>query len=169
MMRSLAAVVAALCAASAAANPCETWFERTAHGQAFRNVTAYGAVGDGVHDDTSAFLAALEDGREPKYTIRTPTIVYVPPGRYLVSQTLPLWMRTQLVGNYKCRPTIVLAPGSSVPYVVRGSRRLKAAAIRSWLAPCHAPLPPRPFSRRFPPRFSPVGSTPTTSTTRCRT
>lgn len=44
-----------------------------------RNVKDYGAVGDGVVDDTVAIQAALDDG---------PGIVYLPPGNYLFSDQL---------------------------------------------------------------------------------
>ncbi len=43
-----------------------------------RNVKAFGAIGDGRHDDTAAFQAALEGGK----------LVYVPNGAYLITDTL---------------------------------------------------------------------------------
>ncbi len=45
------------------------------------NVKAYGAVGDGKHDDTAAFRAALE--ANPKNTL-----IYVPDGTYLITDSL---------------------------------------------------------------------------------
>lgn len=46
-------------------------------------------------------------------------LVYVPPGTYLVSDTLDIWFYTHLVGNAKCPPTIKLASNvSNVPYVL---------------------------------------------------
>ncbi len=43
-----------------------------------RNVKAFGAVGDGKHDDTAAFQLALESAQ----------LVYVPDGTYLITDTL---------------------------------------------------------------------------------
>ena len=39
-------------------------------------------------------------------------MVYIPPGRYLLSDTLVLFMYTHLIGNYRCPPTLVLKPSS---------------------------------------------------------
>ena len=97
---------------------CDTWFEQTAHGVGFRNVKDFGAKGDGRTDDTAALMAALTTGRTPKFTLSTPALVYLPPGNYLIRQTLPLYMMTHLVGNYKCRPTITLMANSGASYAV---------------------------------------------------
>jgi polygalacturonase len=83
-------VAAALCAVllPGSALDCTTWYETTAHGPGFRNVSAYGATGNGVTDDTAAILQALTAGRNPAFSTTDPTIVYFPPGNYLVSQTV---------------------------------------------------------------------------------
>lgn len=104
-----------------------------AHGRLFRttassfvvqrNVRDYGAVGNGVHDDTAAFIAALTTGKATtqrpgpwsasQYYCQTtkPSIVYVPEGTYLITSTLPLTYYTQLVGltadRFNNRPTIL--------------------------------------------------------------
>lgn len=57
------------------------------------NVRAYGAVGDGVADDTAAINAALlgtrsQSGRPPDYYSARPRTVYLPPGTYRVTDTL---------------------------------------------------------------------------------
>ncbi len=54
------------------------------------SVKSYGAVGDGITDDTAAIQAALADGRADKtidYYGR-PKALYFPPGTYLVHDTL---------------------------------------------------------------------------------
>jgi hypothetical protein len=77
-----------------------------------RNVQAYGAKGDGVTDDTLAFTHALQDNRHDIWGNTVAVNVYVPPGRYLISSTLILWMRTELFGDWHNPPTLVLAPNS---------------------------------------------------------
>ncbi len=57
------------------------------------DVRAYGAVGDGVTDDTAAINAALtggrsQAGRPPDYYSARPRVVYLPPGTYRVRNTL---------------------------------------------------------------------------------
>jgi len=57
------------------------------------NVKDYGAYGDGLHDDTAAIRAALDDGRngynpQPDYYAPRPRTVYFPSGTYLVSGTI---------------------------------------------------------------------------------
>lgn len=118
------ALSAAIAAASRTANAtCDTWFDKTAHSAAFRNVKDYGAKGDGVTDDTAALMSALTANRNPKFSLGDPIIVYMPEGTYIVRETLPMWFYTHLVGspseNPACRATIKLAPDTAgVTYVV---------------------------------------------------
>jgi hypothetical protein len=56
------------------------------------NVTSYGAVGDGVTDDTQAFKNALSAGQSHNG-------VYVPMGRYVISGTLTL-EKEEMVGKF---------------------------------------------------------------------
>ena len=82
---------------------------------AYRDASAYGAVGDGVSDDTAALQAALysaRGGESGSGASKQPAIVYLPPGDYLVRDTLVLWLWTALRGHARCRPRILLAPHS---------------------------------------------------------
>lgn len=102
---------------------CESWYDRARHGPIWRSVTdkrfAGGARGDGVHDDTAAIQAAIDYRRDDdalKLTPglgKAPAVVYVPPGRYLVSGTIVIWFYTHLMGSHRCPPTFVLKPNSS--------------------------------------------------------
>ena len=102
---------------------CESWYDRAQHGRIWRSVTdaqfAGGARGDGIHDDTAAIQAAIDyrrDDDDLKLTPglgKAPAVVYVPSGRYLVSDTLVLWFYTHLMGSHHCPPTFVLKPNSS--------------------------------------------------------
>ena len=77
-----------------------------------RNVRDYGAKGDGITDDTLAFLHALQKGRNVSNGSKKPASIYVPPGRYLIRSTLIVWSRTQMFGDWDNRPTLVLAEKS---------------------------------------------------------
>jgi Pectate lyase superfamily protein len=79
---------------------------------AARNVKSYGAKGDGVSDDTQAFLDALNQGRDSHPPFLSAAAVYVPPGTYLIKKTLILWRQTLLFGEWTDPPTLVLAPDS---------------------------------------------------------
>lgn len=97
---------------------CTTWYDaleptRTSNAT-YRNVRWYGAKGDGVTDDTAAFTTALTYARSPVFSLKTPMVVYVPPGDYVITATLPLWFLTHLVGNSKCPPTLILPPRTFV-------------------------------------------------------
>lgn len=89
------------------------------HGEGFRNVCDFGAKGDGVSDDTLAFIRALETGRGSKGTReKTPANVYVPSGTYLISDTLIVYRATMLAGDADNPPTLVLkqkTPGFGDP------------------------------------------------------
>jgi len=77
----------------------------------FRNVRDYGAVGDGVTDDTEAIKFALMDGHRCGANCNGATtknaIVYLPPGTYLISTTVPLPFGTQLIGDANDRPVLL--------------------------------------------------------------
>ena len=82
-----------------------SWYSTTAHGKNFRNASVYGAKGDGVTDDTAALLAALAGSSTPTTHA---TVVYLPPGTYVVSATLPLYFNFFLTADPVCRATVYL-------------------------------------------------------------
>ena len=74
----------------------------------------FGAVGDGIADDTAALQKAID-------TVQETTgegIVFVPEGRYRLSATLHVWPGIRLIGYGDRRPALVLgdrAPGYQDP------------------------------------------------------
>jgi hypothetical protein len=56
------------------------------------SVKDFGAIGDGVADDTISFLNAIESAKDTGHQ------VFVPPGRYKITDTLPLYVNTNIVG-----------------------------------------------------------------------
>ncbi|KAF9049241.1 glycoside hydrolase family 55 protein [Hymenopellis radicata] len=84
--------------------------------QVFRNVKDFGAVGDGVTDDTAAINSAISSGSRCggangvvtacNSTTITPALVYFPSGTYLVSTPIIAYYYTQLIGDAKTLPTI---------------------------------------------------------------
>ncbi|KAI0165858.1 glucan 1,3-beta-glucosidase GLUC78 precursor [Xylariaceae sp. FL1272] len=76
----------------------------------FRNVKDYGALGDGVADDSAAINAAALDGDRcfqncDSETAR-PALVYFPPGTYLVKNSIVQPYYTQFVGDALDIPTL---------------------------------------------------------------
>lgn len=84
--------------------------------QFFRDVTDFGAVGDGVTDDTAAINRAmsyysmmdstLRCGEDCGSTTVLGALVYFPPGNYLISTPLIMYYYTQMVGDPTDKPTI---------------------------------------------------------------
>jgi glucan 1,3-beta-glucosidase len=67
----------------------------------FRNVKSYGAVGDGVSDDTAAIQRAITDGDRcaPGFcesSTNEPAVVYFPGGTYLISSSIIDYYYTQV-------------------------------------------------------------------------
>ncbi|EPS40839.1 hypothetical protein H072_5254 [Dactylellina haptotyla CBS 200.50] len=96
------------------------WMESMNHGSVavggssgyvvFRNVKDYGAVGDGLTDDTVAINNAISSGSRcgdncGSSTV-SPAIVYFPSGTYLISSPIIGYYNTQLIGNANTPPTI---------------------------------------------------------------
>ena len=69
------------------------------------DVTAYGATGDGVTDDTAAIQDALDDGD-------VGATVLFPPGEYLISVPLVVAKQQRLVGTHQTRYDPTEAPTS---------------------------------------------------------
>ncbi|KAK4040087.1 pectate lyase superfamily protein-domain-containing protein [Parachaetomium inaequale] len=77
----------------------------------YRDVTSYGAKGDGVHDDTEAINAAIQDGDrcglECGNTFTKGAIIYFPPGTYKICRPVIQFYYTQFIGHPTNRPTIL--------------------------------------------------------------
>ncbi|OAL33190.1 hypothetical protein AYO20_07507 [Fonsecaea nubica] len=80
----------------------------------FRNVKDYGAVGDGVTDDTTAINNAITDGSRCGQgcdsSTTAPALVYFPPGTYAVSAPIIQLYYTQFVGDAVNIPTVLALP-----------------------------------------------------------
>ena len=92
------------------------------------NVKDFGAVGDGVTDDTAAIQAALTYATPSSFTSRTATdgnSVYLPAGEYLISSelTIPAWVNIN--GDGKAITRIICNTASSGltfgPFAVPGT------------------------------------------------
>ena len=64
--------------------------------------------GDGVHDDTRGIQAAIDQAA----TDRTGGLVFVPPGTYLLTDTVNVWPGVRVIGYGPERPVFRLAPNT---------------------------------------------------------
>ncbi|KAH9945948.1 exo-beta-1,3-glucanase [Epithele typhae] len=85
--------------------------------QVFRNVKDFGAVGDGVADDTAAINAAISTGNRCGggnvtcwSTTTTTAIIYFPKGTYRVTSSIQAYYLSQLIGDARHPPTIIADP-----------------------------------------------------------
>lgn len=81
----------------------------------FRNVKDFGAVGDGVADDTAAINRAITEGGNRcgfgcDSSTNTPALVYFPPGTYAVSKPIVNYYYTHMVGDLANLPTLKALP-----------------------------------------------------------
>ena len=81
------------------------------------DVRDFGAVGDGVTDDTKAFTAAFEAGVGME--------IFIPAGRYVISEPCRLYADTTLFGE---RGSVIVVPKRVSTSVFRASGYLSASA-----------------------------------------
>ena len=84
------------------------------------NVKDYGAVGDGVTDDTAAIQQAIVDewariASAPLSNLMSRNNIIFPAGNYLVSSTILLYPYITLVGEGQNRTQVTLASGATGP------------------------------------------------------
>lgn len=96
------------------------WASQVSHGQppmgynssypVYRDVTAFGAKGDGVTDDTDAINEAISSGGNCGEGCLSSsvkgTFVFFPPGTYLISSPINAYYYSQLVGDPNDLPVI---------------------------------------------------------------
>lgn len=76
----------------------------------FRNVKKFGAVGDGVTDDSDAINNAVSDGGRCGLGCSASSfkgaLIYFPAGKYLISKPILQFYYTQFIGDPLNKPTI---------------------------------------------------------------
>jgi len=91
--------------------------------QVFRNVKNFGAVGDGVADDTAAINNAISSGGRCgsgcTSSSTSPAVIYFPPGTYKVSTPIEALYQSQLIGDARNPPTL-LASSNFAGFAVIG-------------------------------------------------
>lgn len=100
-------------------------FQNDPNYQIYRNVKDFGAVGNGVTDDTAAINLAISTGNRCApgscaSSTTTPAVVYFPEGTYLVTGDIIDYYYTTLIGNPNCLPTIKVAANYSGAFVIDG-------------------------------------------------
>ncbi|KAI5124386.1 hypothetical protein M0805_008989 [Coniferiporia weirii] len=105
--------------------------------QVFRNVKDFGAVGDGVTDDTAAINSAMSSGSRCgnggcDSTTTSPAIVYFPQGKYLVSSPIIAWYYTQMIGDARNPPTLVASAGFSGMAVIDADPYIPGGSGSQW-------------------------------------
>ncbi|KAI0748312.1 exo-beta-1,3-glucanase [Daedaleopsis nitida] len=108
--------------------------------QVFRNVKDFGAVGDGVADDTDAINRAISTGNRCgggagcDSTTTTPAVVYFPKGTYKVSSPIVAWYYTQLVGDARSPPVLLAAPNFAGMAVIDADPYIDGGGGAQWYA-----------------------------------
>ena len=116
----------------------------------------FGAVGDGIADDTAALQKAIDAVQETTGE----GVVFVPEGRYRLSATLYVWPGIRLIGYGARRPALVLGdrtPGYQDPEKPRyhGLLRRPPAEGRRRSRPTRTPAPSTPRSATSTSRSAP--------------
>jgi len=125
----------------------------------------FGAVGDGLADDSAALQKAIDAVADAKHE----GILFIPEGRYRLTRTLYVWPSVRLIGYGAQRPVFTL--GASTPGYQQGpaymmiftggrtGERRRGGMQRPANAP---PLAPVPFPGSVPPMTGVVDANPGT-------
>ncbi|KAI9731941.1 MAG: hypothetical protein M1834_004392 [Cirrosporium novae-zelandiae] len=128
------------CSSLTPGNSSTFWYEKIHHNgrspflgknstwTVFRNVkTAYGAHGDGIHDDAQAIQNALDAGNSygnrssgALGTTGQPVVIYLPSGTYMMSKPIQLFVGTVLMGDPTNPPVIKATTNYTGDYLVYG-------------------------------------------------
>ena len=114
---------------------CPTWYEtfqRPVGSTHWVNVKSapYNAVGDGTSNDFTAINHALTASRQPwKDGSSQPRIAYFPSGHYRISDTLPSYMYTHMIGNHECRPTVILDQSSTAHFAIMAAPNFEGPGV----------------------------------------
>ena len=108
-------------------------FSNTTSYQVFRNVKDFGAVGDGVTDDTAAINNAISSGARCgpgtcASTTKTPAIIYFPGGTYAISSPIIDFYFTQIIGNPNNLPVIKATSNFAAFALIDGDQYLPGIA-----------------------------------------
>ncbi|KAJ7017019.1 pectate lyase superfamily protein-domain-containing protein [Mycena alexandri] len=90
-------------------------FNPTKGYKVFRNVmTDFGAVGNGVHDDTDNINMAINAtgrcGFGCNSSTIAPAVIYFPPGKYRITKPIVPFYFTSLVGDFNSKPQLIADP-----------------------------------------------------------
>ncbi|KZT57414.1 glycoside hydrolase family 55 protein [Calocera cornea HHB12733] len=90
--------------------------------QVYRNVKDFGAVGDGVTDDTAAINAAISSGTRCgdgcASSTTAPALVFFPSGTYLISSPIISYYYTEMVGDARNMPMLLASSSFSGAAVI---------------------------------------------------
>jgi len=82
----------------------------------FVSAKDFGAIGDGVTDDTAALQVAINQ------TSTTGSVLYIPSGTYLVTETLSIPNKTQIIGEH--RHQYIGAAGTNITFAPTSPKSL---------------------------------------------
>ncbi|KZT08185.1 glycoside hydrolase family 55 protein [Laetiporus sulphureus 93-53] len=105
--------------------------------QVFRNVKEFGAIGDGIADDTEAINAAMSSGGRCgggnwESSTVVPAIVYFPQGTYKVSGPIIAYYYTQIIGDARVPPTLLAASNFSGMAVIDADPYIPGGGGAQW-------------------------------------
>jgi hypothetical protein len=91
--------------------------EKVKKGSLFVNVKDFGAIGDGVTDDTAAIQVALDSVRVSA-SGRNGALVFFPAGTYLISNSIKTYANVMIMGVGRRGSTLLLKAGSTADAMI---------------------------------------------------
>lgn len=95
------------------------------------NIQKYGALGNGINDETDIFLKAIKELKSKYSSINKPSTLYLPNGSYKISKSLVLDKYISIIGEFT-NTTQLITDTPNIPMIIFEKNRVETQIYNSY-------------------------------------